>query len=259
MREAEAQGLRCVYRLIDLAVLGLGPEALPELLDQAERLGYDGLNITHPCKTLVLRHLTEVASDAAAIGAVNTVLLRDGQRIGHNTDVSGFSAGFTRALPDAPRRRVVLFGAGGAGAAVAHAALALGVEELVIIDVEPGRAEALAAALSARFGAGRARAATDPADAVPAADGIINATPVGMAAYPGLPLPAALLRPDLWVAEIVYFPLETALLRAARALGCRTLDGSGMAVFQAVDAFRLFSGFEPDPARMRQTFEDLGS
>ncbi len=259
MREAEAQGIRCVYRLLDLAVLKLGPEALPDLLSQAERLGYDGLNITHPCKTLVLEHLTDIAPEAAAIGAVNTVLLRGGKRIGHNTDVTGFSAGFSRALADAPRRRVVLFGAGGAGAAVAHAALGLSIGTLHIVDVEPGRAESLAAALSARFGAGRALAATEAADAVAAADGIINATPVGMAAYPGLPLPEGLLRPDLWVAEIVYFPLETALLATARALGCRTLDGSGMAVFQAVDAFRLFSGREPDPARMRHTFEALGN
>ncbi|MGI3902223.1 MAG: shikimate dehydrogenase [Janthinobacterium lividum] len=259
MREGEAQGIRCVYRLLDLAVLKLRPEALPDLLSQAERLGYDGLNITHPCKTLVLEHLTEIAPEAAAIGAVNTVLLRGGKRIGHNTDASGFSAGFSRALADAPRRRVVLFGAGGAGAAVAHAALGLGTGTLHIVDLEPGRAESLAAALSARFGAGRALAATEAADAVAAADGIINATPVGMAAYPGLPLPQGLLRPDLWVAEIVYFPLETALLATARALGCRTLDGSGMAVFQAVDAFRLFSGHEPDPARMRHTFEALGN
>ena len=187
MREAEAQGIRCVYRLLDLAVLKLGPEALPDLLSQAERLGYDGLNITHPCKTLVLEHLTDIAPEAAAIGAVNTVLLRGGKRIGHNTDVTGFSAGFSRALADAPRRRVVLFGAGGAGAAVAHAALGLSIGTLHIVDVEPGRAESLAAALSARFGAGRALAATEAADAVAAADGIINATPVGMAAYPGLP------------------------------------------------------------------------
>ena len=87
-----------------------------------------------------------------------------------------------------------------------------------------------------------------------AADGLINCTPTGMAKYPGLPLPAALLRPALWVAEIVYFPLETELLRAARALGCRTLDGGGMAVFQAVGAFRLFTGIEPDAGRMLRHF-----
>ena len=73
------------------------------------------------------------------------------------------------------------------------------------------------------------------------------------------PLPAALLHPSLWVAEIVYFPLETELLRAARQCGCRTLDGGGMAVFQAVEAFRLFTGIRPDHERMLRHFVELGS
>ena len=86
---------------------------------------------------------------------------------------------------------------------------------------------------------------------------MINTTPVGMAKFPGSPVPAALLRPDLWVAEIVYFPLETELLRSARAVGCRTLGGGGMAVFQAVDAFRLFTGREPDAERMARHFAEM--
>ena len=87
--------------------------------------------------------------------------------------------------------------------------------------------------------------------------GLIHATPTGMGKHPGLPLPADLLRPAMWVAEIVYFPLETELLRTARALGCRTLDGSGMAVYQAAEAFRLFTGITPDAARMRRHFESM--
>ena len=90
------------------------------------------------------------------------------------------------------------------------------------------------------------------------ADGLIHATSTGMAARPGLPLPAALLRPELWVAEVVYFPLETELLRTARAVGCRTVDGSGMAIWQAVEAFRLFTGLTADPDRMRTFFEEAG-
>ena len=116
----------------------------------------------------------------------------------------------------------------------------------------------MAAGLCERFGAGRAVAGRDLAAAMASADGLINTTPVGMAKYPGLPLPADLLRPGLWVAEIVYFPLETELLRTARALGCRTLDGGGMAVFQAVMAFHLFTGIAPDPERMLRHFAELG-
>jgi shikimate dehydrogenase len=256
-REGAAQGLRYVYKLVDMERLGLGPEALPELLTAAQRMGFAGLNITHPCKQAVIPLLDELSEDARALGAVNTVVLRDGRRIGHNTDWWGFAEGFRRGLPDVSREQVVQLGAGGAGAAVAHAALTLGVERLTVFDVDAVKAAALVADLSDRFGADRAVAGTDLSAAMAEADGLINCTPIGMAKYPGLPLPAELLRPTLWVAEIVYFPLETELLRTARALGCRTLDGGGMAVFQAVGAFRLFTGLEPDAGRMLDHFAEM--
>ena len=258
-REGAEQGLRLIYRLIDLDVLRLGPEALGELLTAAERMGFSGLNITYPCKQAVVPLLDQLSPDARALGAVNTVVLKDGQRIGHNTDCSGFAESFRRGLPDVRRDRVVQLGAGGAGAAVAHALLAEGVGRLAISDTDIPRAEALAADLAARFGAGRAVAVGDLAAEVAAADGLVNCTPVGMAKLPGTPLPVALLRTALWVAEIVYFPLETELLRKARAIGCRTLDGGGMAVFQAVGAFRLFTGLEPDAARMQRHFAAMSA
>ncbi len=202
--------------------------------------------------------LDELSPDAQALGAVNTVVLRDGRRRGENTDWWGFAEAFRRNMADAALDRVVQLGAGGAGAAVAHALSRLGVRQLTIQDVDAGRAAALAGNLNARFGEGRAVACTDLASAMAAADGLVHCTPTGTAAHPGLPLPQALLRPALWVAEIVYFPLETALLRAARALGCRTLDGGGMAVFQAVEAFRLFTGLNPDAERMMLHFASMG-
>ena len=253
-QEGAAQDLRYVYRRIDLQTLGLGAEALPELLTGAERMGFDGLNITFPCKQAVMPLLHELSEDAAALGAVNTVVLREGRRVGHNTDASGFAEGFRRGLPDVALDRVVQVGAGGAGSAVAQAAVKLGVGHLTVIDTDPAKAEQVAADVAARFGAGRATAGTDLAAALATADGVINTTPVGMAKFPGSPVPRALLRPELWVAEIIYFPLETELLRDARALGCRTLTGGGMAVFQAVDAFRLITGAEPDAERMQRHF-----
>lgn len=255
--EGHAQGLRTIYKLIDLEPLGLNADALPELLTAAERMGFTGLNITHPCKQAVLPLLHEISPDAQALGAVNTVVLRGGKRIGHNTDWFGFAENFRRGLPDVVLRHVVQLGAGGAGSAVARAALTLGVQRLTIFDVEADRASALAARLAAQFDPTRVGAGTDLATDLAAADGVINTTPVGMATHPGLPLPANLLRPSLWVAEIVYFPLETALLRAAKTLGCRTLDGGGMAVFQAVRAFELFTGITPDVERMRHCFATM--
>ncbi|MYS94488.1 MULTISPECIES: shikimate dehydrogenase [Streptomyces] len=251
-REGDRQGLRLLYRLIDIDPLGVPPEAVGDLVRAARDLGFDGLNITHPCKQLVIEHLDALAPQAEALGAVNTVVFEDGRAVGHNTDVTGFAASFARGLPDAPLERVVQLGAGGAGAAVAHATLTLGAERVTVVDALPERAAALADSLNRAFGRGRADAATPDRQArlLAHADGIVHATPTGMAAHPGLPLPAELLHPGLWVAEVVYRPLETELLRTARALGCATLDGGGMAAFQAADAFRLFTGREPDAARM---------
>jgi shikimate dehydrogenase len=260
-READELGLRYLYRRLDLDRLQRPASAIGEILAAARLTGYDGLNVTHPCKQLVIPHLDELSPDAAALGAVNTVVLRDGRAVGHNTDWSGFARAFDRGLPEAPLDRVVLLGAGGAGAAVAHALLTLGTRRLTVLDVDGTRAGELAAALGERFGADRAEGGE--LDALPAAlaraDGLVHATPTGMAAHPGLPLDAGLLRPELWVADIVYRPLETALVRAARELGCRVLDGGGMAVFQAVDAFRLFTGVEPDAGRMLAHFTTLVS
>ena len=257
MREGEAQGLRLIYRIIDLTKLSLGVEALPELLTAAQRMGFDGLNITHPCKQAIIPYLDELSDNARALGAVNTVILKDGRKIGENTDWSGFAEPFRRKMSDVLLDRVVQIGAGGAGAAVAHAALMLGVKELTIFDIDPKRAESVAQNLSSHFGAGRAKAGSDLPRTIAQANGLINATPIGMDAHPGMPLPAELLRPDLWVAEIIYFPLETELLRRARALGARTIDGGGMAVFQAVAAFRHFTGLEPDSDRMLAHFAEM--
>ncbi|WP_406673172.1 shikimate dehydrogenase [Nonomuraea sp. N2-4H] len=255
-REAAHHGLRYVYRLLDTDRLG---DDAGELLRTARRFGYDGLNITHPCKQAVIPHLDELSPDAAMLGAVNTVVF-DGERaVGHNTDWTGFAESFTRGLPGAPTRHVVQLGAGGAGAAVGHGLLTLGADVLTVVDADPGRAAALADRLAERHGAGRVRQGrtADLPALLEGADGLLHATPTGMAHHPGMPLPAELLRPELWVADIVYRPLETELLKQARALGCRTLDGGGMVVFQAAHAFRLFTGRTPDAERMLAHLTDL--
>ncbi|WP_426158893.1 shikimate dehydrogenase [Pseudomonas sp. TSRC2-2] len=255
--EGDAQGLRYLYQLIDLDQLRLDSTALPDLLQAAERMNYTGLNITFPCKQAIIPLLDELSPEARGIGAVNTVVLKDGKRVGHNTDCLGFAEGFRRGLTDAARERVVQMGAGGAGAAVAHALLSEGVRQLTIFDVDRERAESLANNLNQHFGPGRAQAGRDLSGALAQAEGLVNTTPMGMAKLAGSPVPAGLLRKEMWVAEIVYFPLETELLRDARALGCRTLDGGNMAVFQAVKAFELFSGVVPDAQRMLEHFQSM--
>ena len=166
--EGDAQALRYLYRLIDADQLQLEDSALPGLLEAAQHTGFTGLNITYPFKQAILPLLDELSDEARGIGAVNTVVLKDGKRVGHNTDCLGFAEGFRRGLPNVSRRRVVQMGAGGAGAAVAHALLAEGVERLCLFEVEPGRAQALADNLNAHFGAGRAVAGEDLAGEVAA-------------------------------------------------------------------------------------------
>jgi shikimate dehydrogenase len=253
-QEGAAQGLRYIYKLVDLDALHLDVSALPGIVTAAQRFGFSGLNVTHPCKQRIIPLLDRLSPEANAIGAVNTVVFENGACIGHNTDWWGFAESFRRELHDVSLNRIVLIGAGGAGAAVAHALLGLGAERLLLVDAEHDRARALAQKLCGQFGKDRVTAESTVEQAMTSAEGLVNATPVGMTKYPGLPVPVPLLRRELWVADIVYFPLETELLRAARSRGCRTMSGGGMAVFQAAAAFRLFTGIEPNAERMLHNF-----
>jgi len=252
-REGARLGLRYTYVLVDFDRLGLPDAALENVVEVAERLGFAGLNVTHPFKQSILSCLEPLDPETQTIGAVNTVVMRAGRRAGHNTDCRGFAESFYQSMPGCVLGSVVQFGAGGAGAAVGYALGTLGVGNLAIVDSDPARAERLAARLSPRFG-GRIRAAASYESGLGDADGIVNTTPVGMLKYPGMPFAADLLSPRQWVADIIYFPEETELLRAARAQGCRTLSGSGMAVFQAVRAFELFTGRAADAAAMAAHF-----
>lgn len=259
MREGQLCGINYSYDLIDLDVLGASPADLPELIDRAESDGFSGLNITHPCKQAAISHVHSLSADADALNSINTIVFEDGRRIGHNTDWSGFSRGFKRGLSSAAVGTAVQLGAGGAGVAVAHAMASLGTTTLHVFDLDIGRAEALVAQLSERHPACRFVVGSDLAEALSSADGLVHATPTGMAKHPGTPLDVSLLKPHQWVAEIVYFPLETELLKQAAALGCRTLSGGGMAVFQAVGAFELFTGIAPDAGRMIAHFNSLAN
>lgn len=253
--EAQAQGLNMVYSLLDFSDRGWGDDALGDALDAVQRVGFAGVNVTFPFKQAVVPLLDELSPQAAAIGAVNTVAFRDGRRIGYNTDVTGFAHAFADRMTGEKLDRVLQLGCGGAGSATAHALLSLnGVAHLVLTDTDPARAEALRAQLSAAYGEERTSVASSAVDAAAGVDGIVNATPIGMAKFPGMPIVAEALLPDHWVSEIIYFPLETALLKTAKALGCRTMTGRGMAVGQAVDAFRIFTGLPPNRQRMWDSF-----
>ncbi|CAM5184783.1 Shikimate dehydrogenase (NADP(+)) OS=Castellaniella defragrans OX=75697 GN=aroE PE=3 SV=1 [Castellaniella defragrans] len=256
--EASHHHILCLYQRVDLNELRLTADALPELLTAAERFGFKGLNITHPCKQAVIPYLDSLSDEARVIGAVNTVVLRDGKRFGHNTDHYGFTQNIKTHLGGRLIGRVVQLGAGGAGSAVADAILRLGATSLTLFDQARDRAERLVQALQARFPQAEVRVGQDLASAMRQADGLINATPVGMRTHPGTPLPPALLESRHWFAEIIYFPLETELLRIARQKGCHTIDGIGMVVHQAARAFELYTdGIPADVARMQNHITEV--
>jgi shikimate dehydrogenase len=258
-REALRQGLRYVYKTIDLDRDQTDPTQLRQLLAYAIRLGFDGLNVTHPVKQAMVPLVDEVTSNVAAIGALNTVVISRGKTMGHNTDITGFGAAFRAGLGDVRLDDVVLLGAGGAGTAVAHALSQIGAARLFVIDPVAARSARLVKSVQHQ-GAGAEAAAIDVTEARPilaGASGVVNATPMGMAAHPGVPIPVDALHAGMWVADIVYRPLLTELLRAADERGCRVLDGAGMAVHQAAAAFELITGRPADHQAMARDLDAM--
>lgn len=253
-READAQGLALGYALFDFEAMGVDDSHLRVQLQEAADAGYAGVNITYPYKQAVIAYLDELSPSAARIGAVNTVQFLYGRKVGHNTDIIGFAESMRAGLPGASLSSVLQLGAGGGGAATAQVLLDLGAGTLIISDQHSARAAALVGKLQDAFGRERAALTSDPAAVLVSVDGIVNATPMGMAADPQPPIDTARLTSRQWVADIVYFPLETELLRAARERGCATLDGSGMAVYQAAAAFEIFTGRAADRDRMLRSF-----
>ena len=253
-QEARAQGLDLRYELFDFTEAGMADDELAPLLRRLSGEGYRGVNITFPFKQAVIPLLDEPADCARSVGAVNTVAMREGRLIGYNTDKTGFEESLAERMPDANLDKVLQLGAGGAGAAVANALLSLGTRELVIADLDLARAQALADRLNKADGTNRVLAQASSDAETGTVSGIVNTTPMGMAANPHPAIDPALIEKRHWVADIVYFPLETELLRVAREKGCRTLNGSGMVVGQAARAFEIFNGVQADKARMAASF-----
>jgi len=250
-----AAGIDGYYHLLDADVLR--ERRLPRLLDAVKAAGFAGANVTFPFKQEIFPLLDVIDKSAAEVGAVNTVTIAaDGRTTGYNFDRSGFRNSFaaTFGAEAAKAKTVVLIGAGGAGRAVAFALLDIGVGELVLHDLDQARAAALAADVVKHSGAARCRLAQDVARDIAAADGVVNATQVGMRGFPGNPVPADALRSSHWAADVIYTPLQTEFLKAAAAKGARTLNGSGMCVHQAVEAFGQITGVAPDLAGLQRAF-----
>ena len=247
---AGALGLHCHYQLIEIA--GAGRKELKLLLEGVRRLGFAGINVTFPYKEAVLDLLDELSPGAAMIGAVNTVVVRDGRLIGHNTDTTGFARAITQLA--SAHGAVAVIGAGGVGKAIAFALAGLDVTDLRIFDCDHAKAAKLAAQLEGQL---KAIVTDSVEDALRGVAGVINASPVGMLPSLGTPVPDNLLHAGLWVADAVYSPLWTPLLTAARAKGATVMTGRELAIYQAADAFELFTGYVPSTSEMGIAFDGV--
>ncbi|MGY3485817.1 shikimate dehydrogenase [Bradyrhizobium sp. USDA 4011] len=246
---AAVLGVRCHYQLVE--VKGAGRDDLRAMLEGVRRLGFAGVNVTFPYKEAVVDLLDDLAPDARAIGAVNTIVASGARLVGHNTDATGFARAIEPLLAGAPRGPIALIGAGGVGKAIAFAIAGLGVTGIRIFDADAAKAAQLAAQLRDRY----AVHATSVAAAADGAVGLVNATPVGMLPSRDTPVPDALLRSSMWVADAVYTPLWTPLLTAAKARGASVLTGRDLAINASADAFKLFTGLTPPHAAMANAFD----
>ncbi|MBV8921972.1 shikimate dehydrogenase [Bradyrhizobium sp.] len=247
---ADALGARCHYQLIEVA--GADRVQLHSLLDGVRRLGFAGVNVTFPYKEAVVDLLDELSPPAAEMGAVNTVVVRGQKLVGHNTDTTGFERAASPLVAESGHGAVAVIGAGGVGKAIAFALARLGVSEVRIFDADRAKAASLASLMHAYRGIS---VAGSVADALRGAVGLVNGTPVGMLPNTGMPVPEALLHDELWVADAVYSPLWTPLLQAAKAKGARIMTGRELAIYQAADAFELFTGLKPSSSDMGRAFD----
>ena len=252
MIEGKELGLRYRYERFDTS----GSETLESALSTARTKGFAGLNITHPHKRAVVPHLDRLEGIAAEVKTVNTVVFRDGQAIGWNTDYLGFKEALAHHIGPIEGQFVHVVGAGGAGLAVVLALLDSSAARVAISDLSAMSAEALIADVRAI----RPQASLEPVNLTSApegVEGIVNCTPMGMADHPGAAVDPTQYHPEAWVADIVYFPQDTLLVQKARHAGMRVMDGSGMALWQAVEAFQLITGHTPDASRMQASLHAL--
>jgi shikimate dehydrogenase len=247
-------GLKGHYERVDVA-----PEALPDFVARLRAGEFAGGNVTLPHKQAVAPLLDLLTPAAAQTGAVNTIFREEGRLVGDNTDVTGFIGHLSASCPGwrADVRKAVLLGAGGGAKAIAHGLLNESEADLVIVNRDVGKAQALAAQLGPRVGI---RPWSERDVALADADLLVNATALGMKGQPRLEIDLAGMGARALVYDIVYVPLETGLLRAARARGLVAIDGLGMLLHQAAPAFARWFGVMPQvtPGLRAMIAADIG-
>ena len=226
-------------------------EDFDTVFDACAGRGYRGINVTYPYKE---RAAKKVAIDdplVRAIGAVNTVLFEAEGPRGQNTDYTGFISAYRGVRGASGPGIACLIGTGGVGRALAFGLVALGADEIRLVDKDAAKAEALAAELRAAPNAPAVAVHADAAEAASGATGLLNGTPVGMVGYGGTPLPRAAMTGAQWAFDAVYTPVDTRFLQDAEAEGLKIISGYELFFFQGVHAWAHFSGLPLDEARLR--------
>ena len=243
------------WRYVNMEV---APEDLATAVQGAKAMGYRGFNCSMPHKVEVIQHLDGLGESAAIMGAVNCVVVRDGQLIGENTDGKGFLKSLQEVV-DPAGKHVVLFGAGGAARAVAVELGLVGVKKITIVNRSAERGESLVQLLRDKLKMSAELVICDGDYNIPPdAELVINGTSVGLYdSEASLAINADTLREGTVVADVVFNPPKTKLLRDAAERGCKTLDGLGMLVNQGVIGIEFWTGIDPDPTVMRQTLEEI--
>lgn len=234
------QGLRLEFDLSDSALKD--DFDFDMRADECAAAGYCGIVITHPFKTLAIARAGEIRGIPTTLGAANSLIFKPGGWIATNTDYSGLLKAWAMEMDGAKPGTVAMAGAGGVARSIAFALINLGCERIDIFDVVPERAQAVARACDPAGTVVRAIDASRFREAVVEADGLVNATPLGMAQYPGMAFEQDAIGPQQWVFDVVYTPIETSFMQAAKGSGLRRLTGFHLFLHMGIDSFEFFSG-----------------
>lgn len=249
-------GLSLSYTLMDQAGR-LDTVDIDEELERCREEGFRGVNVTHPYKRDAFTCVQTVPSFPTGLTSVNTVIFEPERRIADNTDYSGFCTAFRTCFKEQKPGRVLMLGAGGVGLAIAYGLKTLGVTELAVFDTNKETASNLVSQLNTTGNRARIANGDELLKEMEAADGLINATPIGMFQYPGNPFPAAGFRQQKWAFDAVYTPENTEFLQSCRTGGIATLSGFQLFLYQGIHAFERFTTIRPDPAEVEKMFLEL--
>ncbi|MHB8841599.1 MAG: shikimate dehydrogenase [Candidatus Aquicultor sp.] len=253
MHNKAFEALNLNYRYLPFVV---EPKALENAIDGIRSLNIQGINVTMPHKEAVINFLDELSAEAKTIGAVNTIKNDNGRLIGYNTDAQGFIKSLEEESFNPAGKTAIILGTGGAAKAAAVALARAGIKSIVILGRSQNRAGAIASNLISNFQEISVKTLTfedNLADIFQIGELIVNATPVGMKESGDLlPVPLELINASHFVYDLIYTPLETALINGARHKGARAANGLGMLLYQAASAFEIWTGTSAPVEVMRQ-------